>query len=72
MKLLKSYHIVSFILILIAFLFTYFSLIPKNIILNFKDTAIGLMLIAMVFSIYFARSKALLYVLYVLPFSYGS
>jgi len=67
-QLLKSYHVMSFILILITFIITYFSLIPKNIILHFKDTAIGLILVSIVFSIYFERSKAL--VLLLIPLFY--
>lgn len=65
MRLLNSFHLISFSFILIFISIIEFGLISPKIILSFRNATIGLILIAMIISVYFARSKP--FVLLFLP-----
>jgi diguanylate cyclase (GGDEF)-like protein len=65
MRLLNSFHLISLTLILICVSIIEFGLLSAKIILSFRDATIGLILIAMIISVFFARSKP--FVLLFLP-----
>lgn len=70
MKLVKSFHFASFLSIFIVFIIAYFNIIPKKIILSFKDVSIGFILLAIIFSMFFARSKSFVLLFVPLFFSF--
>ena len=70
MKIIKSFHFVSFLSVFIIFLISYFKIIPKEMLFSFKDISIGLIVISMIFSLFFARSKSFVLLFIPLFFSY--
>lgn len=70
MKVIKSFHFVSFLSILTVFLISYFDIIPKEIILTFKNISIGFILLGIIFSMFFARSKSFVLLFIPLFFSF--
>lgn len=70
MKIVKSFHFLALLSIFITFLISYFNLIPREIVLSFKDISIGLIILSMMFSMFFARSKSLILLLIPLFFSF--
>lgn len=59
------FHYISIFCIVCISLIAYFNLIPQNTILAFKDVFIGLNILAIFFSLFFARSKV--FVLLLIP-----
>lgn len=57
MRVIKSFHFLSFVFIIITFVIAYWKIIPNSVLLSFKDISIGLIFISMIFSMFFARSK---------------
>jgi len=70
MKIVKSSHFVYFFSIVTTFLIAYFDIIPTKIILSFKNISIGFILISIIFSLFFARSKSFVLLLIPLFFSF--
>jgi len=70
MQVIKSFHFVSFLAIFSAFLISYFGLIPKETIHSLKDISIGFILLGIIFSMFFARSKAFVLLFIPLFFSF--
>ena len=69
MNKVKSFHFISFLSVLFIFLVSYLDIIPKEIIFLFKDISIGFILLSIIFSMYFARSKSFVLLLIPLFFS---
>ncbi|WP_024954402.1 GGDEF domain-containing protein [Sulfurospirillum arcachonense] len=70
MQTIKSFHFISFLTIFLTFIITYFEIIPQSILLIFKNITIGLIIITMMFSIFFSRSKSFVLLLIPLFFSF--
>jgi diguanylate cyclase (GGDEF)-like protein len=67
---IDNFHYISFISIILTSLIVYYDLIPQKIVFSFKDISIGLNILALLFSIFFARSKVFVLLFIPLFFSY--
>ena len=66
---INKFHLTSFSSIVLLFIIAYFDIFSQNTILSFKDVSIGLIIITMLFSVFFARSKTLVLLFIPLFFS---